>query len=357
MYVHLVEPEAEGHVSGGFLYNERMCTAGGLSRHRVHAGDLRTVLSAIPDGAETVLVADSLFYGREVLAPFLEARAARECQLALLVHAFPSFVRRAQDRAEVVAAYPLLPTDEEVALASEVDFLISPGPAVARQLALRGCPTPVVIASPGMDAPPVSARHAPLARTPGPLRFVTIGAVSSNKGLLDGLDALAALRDRDWTWTIVGSLQVDLEAATALRNAIALKSLGGRTRLSGQLDRAGVWRELQRADAFLFPSYTENYPLVAAEAIAAQTPVVAYSVGGIPDIVTDEWNGLLATPFDVDGLTEHLKRLLDDPSTLKHLANGCARSPRLPSWQQAAEDLRKGLWDRIRGSRTRRDVD
>jgi len=192
MDVHLVEPEARGHVSGGYLYNERMCATAGFTRHAARVDALVETLVSIPAGPHTLLVADSLFYTRAGLAPFLAARAATGCRLAILVHAFPSFVERASQRATVVAAQPLLPTTEEVELAAEVDFLISPGPAVARQLAQCDSRASVVIGLPGTDAPATPGTSSSRGRDPGLLRIVTVGGVSANKGLLDGVDALDA---------------------------------------------------------------------------------------------------------------------------------------------------------------------
>jgi glycosyltransferase involved in cell wall biosynthesis len=66
-------------------------------------------------------------------------------------------------------------------------------------------------------------------------------------------------------------------------------------------------------DAFLLPSANEGTPVVAIEALAAERPVVATRVGGVPDVVDDGADGFLVEVGDVDGLADRLARLARDP--------------------------------------------
>lgn len=66
------------------------------------------------------------------------------------------------------------------------------------------------------------------------------------------------------------------------------------------------------ADATVVPSRQDNLPNGAVEAQACGTPVAAFNIGGLPDIVTHRVSGWLATPFDVDDLADGLLWLLDD---------------------------------------------
>ncbi len=67
-------------------------------------------------------------------------------------------------------------------------------------------------------------------------------------------------------------------------------------------------------DALLLPSASEGTPVSAIEALAAGRPVVATRVGGVPDVVRDGEDGLLAEPGAIDELSERLVRLARDPS-------------------------------------------
>ena len=66
-------------------------------------------------------------------------------------------------------------------------------------------------------------------------------------------------------------------------------------------------------DALLLPSVSEGTPVSAIEALAAGRPVVATRVGGVPDVVRDGVDGLLAEPGAIEELSDGLERLARDP--------------------------------------------
>jgi hypothetical protein len=65
--------------------------------------------------------------------------------------------------------------------------------------------------------------------------------------------------------------------------------------------------------------WEENSPLVIREAFAAGVPVVASRIGGIPELIADEVNGLLFEPGNVDDLTRQLRRLTEEPDLIDRL--------------------------------------
>lgn len=68
--------------------------------------------------------------------------------------------------------------------------------------------------------------------------------------------------------------------------------------------------KIKCADALILPSYKEGLPMVIIEAMACKTAVVATNVGGIPDVIINEKNGLLFFPGDTYQLKSCLSRLL-----------------------------------------------
>jgi glycosyltransferase involved in cell wall biosynthesis len=88
-----------------------------------------------------------------------------------------------------------------------------------------------------------------------------------------------------------------------------------------QMDVAAI---ISSFDVAVLPSYFEGMGRVLLEAMAMEKPVVASRVGGIPDLVKDNVNGLLITPGDAKGLADALKKLLND----KGLANIMGREGR-----------------------------
>jgi glycosyltransferase involved in cell wall biosynthesis len=66
------------------------------------------------------------------------------------------------------------------------------------------------------------------------------------------------------------------------------------------------------SDVVLVPSLSENFPVVVLEAMASGKPVVASKVGGIPELVGNNKNGILVLPGNVEQIVEALLRLLEN---------------------------------------------
>jgi glycosyltransferase involved in cell wall biosynthesis len=80
--------------------------------------------------------------------------------------------------------------------------------------------------------------------------------------------------------------------------------------LGYQRDVAGFYRFF---DALILPSANEGTPVSVIEALAAERPVVATAVGGVPDVIEDGHTGFLVTLGDVDAAADRLARLAADP--------------------------------------------
>lgn len=75
------------------------------------------------------------------------------------------------------------------------------------------------------------------------------------------------------------------------------------------------------ADVMMVPSRVDNLPNTAIEAHACGIPVVAFNIGGLPDIVDHEQSGWLAPAFDIDSLAKGMLWVLSDPVRWKHLSH------------------------------------
>jgi glycosyltransferase involved in cell wall biosynthesis len=95
---------------------------------------------------------------------------------------------------------------------------------------------------------------------------------------------------------------------------------------SGQIDRitfAGQVSNIQpfyaAADVFVLPSHSEGSPNVLLEAMAAEIPIVAAAVGGVPEIVADEESALLVPPKNPPALAAAIDRVLQDAALAQRL--------------------------------------
>ncbi|GJD16220.1 glycosyl transferase, group 1 [Rivularia sp. IAM M-261] len=77
------------------------------------------------------------------------------------------------------------------------------------------------------------------------------------------------------------------------------------------------------ADLFLFTSRAEAFGLVAQEALSCGTPIVAFNVGGIPDLVRPGVTGYLAEPENVQDLCNGIIKLLEDEKLRESIAQNC----------------------------------
>jgi D-inositol-3-phosphate glycosyltransferase len=85
------------------------------------------------------------------------------------------------------------------------------------------------------------------------------------------------------------------------------------------------------------PSYNESFGLVAAEAQAAGTPVVAAAVGGLTTVVADGESGLLLDTHDPDEWAHAIGRVLLDDALRARLAAGARARAGMFSWESTAE--------------------
>jgi glycosyltransferase involved in cell wall biosynthesis len=87
------------------------------------------------------------------------------------------------------------------------------------------------------------------------------------------------------------------------------------------LDRARLALLMRAADCLVYPTLADNHPLVLLEAAALELPVVAFSVGGVPEIVSHGITGLLAPAGHTDALVDHAVNLLSTPALARTLGH------------------------------------
>jgi glycosyltransferase involved in cell wall biosynthesis len=97
-------------------------------------------------------------------------------------------------------------------------------------------------------------------------------------------------------------------------------------RFLGPLPREDVLRLFRAVDASLLSSTWENFPHTIVESLAVGTPVIATAVGGVPEVVKDGENGLLAPPGDPGALATAIHHFYGEPGLRERLSAAAARS-------------------------------
>jgi len=94
-------------------------------------------------------------------------------------------------------------------------------------------------------------------------------------------------------------------------------------------------------DLFVLPSLNEGMGRVLVEAMAMGLPIVASRVGGIPDLVKDQQNGLLVPPADATALAQAISDLLEDKNRRKRMGEAGKRMCRSYSTRAMMEQIDK----------------
>ena len=193
----------------------------------------------------------------------------------------------------------------------------------------------VRLVEPGCDLPPVARR--PDLRGGRRVALVCVSNWYPNKGLLELLDAVAALPAGDATLHLAGRDDVDADYGDRVRRRLIDPDLAERVVAHGAVDRQTVAELYAGADVFVLPSYVEGYATVVAEALCAGLPVVGWRRPHFERLATDGVEGCLLEPGDVPALSDALSRLAtDDDHRLRLAAAARRRGSTLPTWDDTA---------------------
>jgi len=179
------------------------------------------------------------------------------------------------------------------------------------------------------------------------LRIGYMGNINYSKGLSIVMDELYTLLLEGKVKLIIYGQPYDLEYFNNIKRKIkqlpsdAAQFYGRYKNTSEELRTI-----LSSFDVLIFPSvWEENSPIVVREAFVSGKPVIASYLGGVPEIVINEVNGLLFDPFNKGDLENKMKRLLNEPELLTRLVKG-AHNTGVDSIEEHAGKLKR-LYDDI----------
>jgi len=185
-----------------------------------------------------------------------------------------------------------------------------------------------------------------------------VGRIEQIKGIDVLLDALGVLfrrrpdlRSEVCLVVVGGALDPDDDAPETtkfeeLRRLVHEHRMEDNVDFIGSVDQARLALWYDAADVCTVPSLTESFGLVALEAMASGTPVVATRVGGLQTVVEHGESGLLVPPNDRDALASAIEEVLMDHRLRMHLAHGARSRAELFTWSRVGEGIEM-LYDRV----------
>jgi glycosyltransferase involved in cell wall biosynthesis len=206
-----------------------------------------------------------------------------------------------------VASY----SDQWLGLADSVDLFFAPSHFLKAKMVQHGLDSKRLMVMPNfieLDAPEAVAApsRSESEGAPEESYLLYFGRLSEEKGLETLIHAMAQVPNARLKIVGEGPQREELES-------LAERKVRGRVEFTGHQQTKTLFATLKGARAVVLPSeWYENCPYTILEAYALAKPVIASSIGGIPELVEDGGDGLLFEPGNAQELADRIRCLLDD---------------------------------------------
>jgi D-inositol-3-phosphate glycosyltransferase len=295
--------------------------------------------------------------------------AAKELGIPL-VHTMHTMARvKNLNLAEGETPEPMIRVQGETQVVAAANALIANTDAEAASLVslYDACPDTVHVVSPGVDLytfTPGESRSAARDQIGQPqdaLIVSFVGRIQPHKGpevLIRATSELVKhsplLRHRLIVNIVGGASGANTEEVDRLKELTTWLAIDDVIRFSPPIPREDLPQWYRAADLVVVPSYSESFGLVALEAQACGTPVIATAVGGLRTAVADGISGVLVDGHDPKAWSSVISRLLQEPQRRVLLSMGAVEHASHFGWDVTARgtldiydvvisDLRKSL--------------
>jgi len=256
---------------------------------------------------------------------------------------------------------PMIRVQGETQVVAAANALIANTDAEAASLVslYEACPDNVSVVSPGVDlytftagSGRKAAREAVgLPQDAHILAFV--GRIQPHKGpevliraVAEMLNHSPHLRPKLITIIMGGASGSGLGEVERLKDLASWLNISDVVRFENPVPRAQIPQWYRAADLVCVPSYSESFGLVALEAQACGTPVVATAVGGLRTAVADGISGVLVDGHDPRAWSSVLARLIQEPQRRVLLSMGAIEHASHFGWDATARGT-LDIYDRI----------
>lgn len=150
------------------------------------------------------------------------------------------------------------------------------------------------------------------------VEFLFLGHILEEKGIFDLMDIIISNKDElkksKFELIIGGSGNTN-----KLLDIIESEELSCLVQFKGWVSGEEKEKLLANCDVYILPSYKEGLPISILEAMSYGKPIISTIVGGIPEIITSGYNGILVVPGDKDAISNAIKFMLNSPIIRKNM--------------------------------------
>jgi D-inositol-3-phosphate glycosyltransferase len=353
-------------ISPGVRVRHFDCGHGTLTKEQlpIHISGLSQEFSRIMRAENYDVIHSHYWLSGKVAMP-----AAKELGIPL-VHTMHTMARvKNLNLAEGETPEPMIRVQGETQVVAAANALIANTDAEAASLVslYDACPDTVHVVSPGVDLytfTPGESRGVARAHIGQPADALVVsfvGRIQPHKGpevLIRATSELVKhtplLRHRLIVNIVGGASGANTEEVDRLKELTTWLAIDDVVRFTPPVPREELPQWYRAADLVIVPSYSESFGLVALEAQACGTPVVATAVGGLRTAVADGISGVLVDGHDPKAWSSVISRLLQEPQRRVLLSMGAVEHASHFGWDVTARgtldiydlvisDLRKSL--------------
>ncbi len=245
----------------------------------------------------------------------------------------------------------------EQAVLAHADRIVAATPAELAQLQwlYQADPKKIVVIPPGVDLShfypiPVEEAKEFIGIPPCERTLLFVGRIEPLKGIDTLIEAIVLLKDQGeferypFCLAVIGgepeinqdSMSAEMARLQELRAKFGLTNL---ITFLGKRDQDTLPYYYSAAEAVVVPSQYESFGMVALEAMACGTPVVASQVGGLAFLVQDGVTGYTVPTSDPQALADRLLSLIKDPDLRDRMGKQAAEFAKDYSWQTIAKRI------------------
>ncbi len=176
--------------------------------------------------------------------------------------------------------------------------------------------------------------------------IIFVGRLDRIKGIFQLVKAMKIV-DKDIKLVMIG----DGLNGTELKELILTEGVSDRVQLVGSQSNDNVINWIKQGFALVLPSFHETQGIVLLEANTCGKAVAASNVGGVPEVVTHGFNGLLFNPYNIQEIANAINELYRNPEMTKKMGeNGRKLVAEKFNWSKIAADT-EGVYEQVLASK------